>query len=41
MDAHAALALRTTKWDLPAQDLSLKWVVPPEHKSGLIVRWSK
>jgi len=33
--------LRTAKWDLPAQDLSLKWVVPPEHKSGLIVRWSK
>jgi hypothetical protein len=23
------------KWSLPAQDLSMKWVVPPEHKSGL------
>jgi len=41
MQLFAALALRTAKWDLPAQDLSLKWVVPPEHKSGLIVRWSK
>ncbi len=40
MQLFAALALRTAKWDLPAQDLSLKWVVPPEHKSGLIVRWS-
>jgi cytochrome P450 len=41
MQLFAALALRTAKWDLPSQDLSLKWVVPPEHKSGLIVRWSK
>ena len=24
----------------PAQDLSFKWVVPPEHRSGLVVRWS-
>jgi cytochrome P450 len=41
MQLFAALALRMAKWDLPAQDLSLKWVVPPEHKSGLVVRWSK
>jgi cytochrome P450 len=39
MQLFAALALRAAKWDLPAQDLSLKWVVPPEHKSGLVVRW--
>jgi cytochrome P450 len=41
MQLFAALALRAAKWDLPAQDLSLKWVVPPEHKSGLVVRWSR
>jgi cytochrome P450 len=41
MQLFAALTLRTTKWDLLAQDLSLKWVVPPEHKSGLVVRWAK
>jgi len=41
MQLFAALALRTATWDLPAQDLSLRWVVPPEHKSGLVVRWSK
>jgi cytochrome P450 len=41
MQLFAALALRTSQWDLPAQDLSLKWVVPPEHKSGLVVRWSR
>jgi len=41
MQLFAVLAVRTAKWDLPAQDLSLKWVVPPEHKSGLVVRWSK
>lgn len=41
MQLFAALALRTTTWDLPPQDLSLKWVVPPEHKSGLLVRWSR
>jgi cytochrome P450 len=41
MQLFAVLALRAAKWDLPAQDLSLKWVVPPEHKSGLVVRWSK
>jgi cytochrome P450 len=41
MQLFATLALRSAKWDLPAQDLSLKWVVPPEHKSGLVVRWSK
>jgi cytochrome P450 len=40
MQLFAALALRAAQWDLPAQDLSLKWVVPPEHKSGLVVRWS-
>ena len=41
MQLFAVLALRTGTWDLPAQDLSLKWVVPPEHKSGLVVRWSR
>jgi cytochrome P450 len=41
MQLFAALALRTAQWDLPAQDLSLKWVVPPEYKSGLVVRWSR
>ena len=41
MQLFAALALRMAKWDLSAQDLSMKWVVPPEHKSGLVVRWSK
>jgi cytochrome P450 len=40
MQLFAVLALRTAKWELPAQDLSLKWVVPPEHQSGLVVRWS-
>jgi cytochrome P450 len=41
MQLFAVLALRTATWDLPAQDLSLRWVVPPEHKSGLVVRWSR
>jgi cytochrome P450 len=41
MQLFAVLAVRTATWDLPVQDLSLKWVVPPEHKSGLVVRWSK
>jgi cytochrome P450 len=41
MQLFAVLALRTATWDLPEQDLSLKWVVPPEHKGGLVVRWSK
>ena len=41
MQLFAVLALRTAKWDLPTQDLSLKWVVPPEHKSGLVVRWTR
>jgi cytochrome P450 len=41
MQLFAVLALRTSTWDLPEQDLSLKWVVPPEHKNGLVVRWSK
>jgi cytochrome P450 len=41
MQLFTTLALRTAKWDLPEQDLSLKWVVPPEHKSGLLVRWSR
>ena len=41
MQLFAVLALRAATWDLPEQDLSFKWVVPPEHKSGLVVRWSK
>jgi cytochrome P450 len=41
MQLFAALALRTAKWDLPEQNLSRIWVVPPEYKSGLILRWSK
>ena len=41
MQLLAVLALRRATWDLPAQDLSFKWVVPPEHKSGLVVRWSR
>jgi cytochrome P450 len=41
MQLFAVLALRMADWSLPPQDLSLKWVVPPEYKSGLIVRWSK
>ena len=41
MQLFAVLAVRTARWDLPAQDLSFKWVVPPEHKSGLVVRWSR
>ncbi len=40
MQLFATLAVRTASWDLPAQDLSLQWVVPPEHKSGLVVRWA-
>jgi cytochrome P450 len=40
MQLFAVLAVRTARWDLPEQDLSLRWVVPPEHKSGLVVRWS-
>ncbi len=41
MQLFAVLALRAAQWELPAQDLSMHWVVPPEHKSGLVVRWSK
>ncbi|MBI5716922.1 MAG: cytochrome P450 [Burkholderiales bacterium] len=41
MQLFAVLALRTATWDLPEQDLSIKWVVPPEHRSGLVVRWAK
>jgi cytochrome P450 len=41
MQLFAVLALRTAKWTLPAQDLSMKWVVPPEFKSGLVVAWSR
>ncbi|MGZ5131951.1 MAG: cytochrome P450 [Caldimonas sp.] len=41
MQLFGALAVRTATWELPAQDLSYKWVVPPEHKSGLVVRWSR
>jgi cytochrome P450 len=41
MQLFAVVALRTADWDLPPQDLSLKWVVPPEHKSGLVVRWMR
>ena len=41
MQLFAVLALRTATWELPEQDLSFKWVVPPEHKSGLVVRWSR
>jgi len=41
MQLFAVLALRNANWELPAQDLSLRWVVPPEHASGLVVRWSK
>lgn len=37
----AVLALRTATWNLPTQDLSLKWAVAPEHKSGLVVCWSR
>ena len=40
MQLFATLVVRTASWDLPAQDLSLQWVVPPEHKSGLVVRWA-
>jgi len=41
MQIFTVLALRMTNWDLPAQDLALKWVIPPEYKNGLIVRWIK
>ena len=41
MQLFAVLVLRSATWHLPAQDLSMKWVVPPEYKSGLIVAWSK
>jgi cytochrome P450 len=41
MQLFTVLAVRTATWDLPGQDLSLRWVVPPEHKSGLVVRWSE
>ncbi len=40
MQLFAVLALRRARWELPAQDLALQWVVPPEHKSGLVVQWS-
>jgi cytochrome P450 len=41
MQLFAVLALRNATWTLPAQDLSMKWVVPPEYKSGLVVAWSR
>jgi retinoid hydroxylase len=41
MQLFAVLALRNTRWTLPAQDMSMQWVVPPEHKSGLVVAWSR
>ena len=41
MQLFAVLALRSARWTLPAQDLSMKWVVPPEYKSGLVVAWSR
>jgi cytochrome P450 len=41
MQLFATLAVRTATWDLPGQDLSLHWVVPPEHRSGLVVRWAR
>jgi len=40
MQLFAVLALRCSRWTLPAQDLAMKWVVPPEYKSGLVVAWS-
>ena len=41
MQLFAALALRAADWELPLQDLALNWIVPPENKSGLVVRWAK
>jgi cytochrome P450 len=41
MQLFIALAVRSADWEIPAQDMSMRWVVPPEHKSGLVVRWSK
>lgn len=41
MQLFTVLVLRLATWELPAQDLALRWVVPPEHKSGLVVRWTK
>ena len=41
MQLFAALAVRKGVWELPPQELALKWVVPPEHKNGLIVSWKK
>jgi cytochrome P450 len=41
MQLFAVLALRGATWTLPAQDLAMKWVVPPEYKSGLVVAWSR
>ena len=41
MQLFTVLALRTATWELPAQDLALRWVVPPEHRSGLVVRWTQ
>ena len=34
MQLFAVLALRTATWDLPEQDLSLKWVVPPSTRAA-------
>ena len=41
LDAHGCTLSEdvTATWDLPEQDLSMKWVIPPEHRSGLVVRW--
>jgi len=41
MQLFAVLALRSSTWTLPAQDLAMRWVVPPEYKSGLVVRWAR
>ena len=41
MQLFAVLALRSATWTLPAQDLAMKWVVPPEYNSGLVVSWSR
>jgi cytochrome P450 len=40
MQLFTAQLLRGSDWELAPQDLSMRWVVPPEYKSGLVVRWT-
>ena len=39
MELFAILLVRGYSWELPRQDLGMKWkLIPPEYRSGLVVR---